>query len=209
MQIRRKKRTCMSLLIFLFSCMFLWFLPVSAEAAVPTSVKIPVSCEGGNPLEEFTCVLEMESHELQTPDNLIIRMKSGEEGAFTIHYVYPGVYHYRIRQEEGANKKTSYDSTVYEVDVYVTEDEKGQLEAEPVVFTQGSSEKKAMVAFHNTGSGTPSRTIRTSGGYKSSGNVMTGDSAEPLFYISLLTASAVTLLAAVKQLHRKKGGKQI
>lgn len=209
MQIRRKKRTCMSLLILLFSCISLWLLPVSAEAAVPTSVKIPVSCEGGNPLEEFTCVLEMESHDLQTPDHLMIRMKSGEEGAFTIHYVYPGVYHYRIRQEEGADKKTSYDSTVYEVDVYVTEDEKGQLEAEPVVFTQGSNEKKAEVAFHNTGSSTPSRTVRSSGGNKSSGNVMTGDSAEPLFYISLFSASAVTLLAALKQLRRKKGGKQV
>lgn len=197
-------RTCAKVLGILLCIAGLLFFAERADAAtMPVTAKIPVTCEGGNPLETFVFVMDMESKEMQTPDQLMIRMKAGEEGAFTIHYVYPGTYHYQIRQEAGSDWKTTYDSAVYDVDVYVTEDESGVLSAEPVVFKKGSDEKKAAVDFHNKAASSPSKNSHTSSG---SSYVQTGDRAEISLYIGMLFASLATLVLLVKVISRKKRG---
>ncbi len=193
-QINRIRFTLLSLFMGLF---VLLLFPLGAEAAVPVTARIPVSCSGGNPLESLTFVMEMETKEMQTPDQLMIRLKAEEEGAFTIHYAYPGTYHYRIRQETGKDSKTTYDSTVYEVDMFVTEDEKGVLYAEPVLYTKGSSEKKAEIRFKNTAAGEPSKNSRSS-------SVQTGDTAQKTLYLSLFAGSAALLVLLGSRLLRKR-----
>lgn len=197
-------RICAKILGILLCIACLLMVSERADAAtVPVTAKIPVTCSGGNPSETFVVVMDMETKEMQTPDQLMIRMKAGEEGAFSVHYVYPGTYHYEIHQEAGKDWKTTYDPTVYAVDVYVTEDENGVLQAEPVVFTHGSEEKKAAVSFHNTSESSPSK---NSSRPSSSSHVQTGDTADLLFYAGLLIASAATLLALVRAITGRKRG---
>lgn len=200
MQIRFEKRKLSVFLLLLMCGLVLWLFPSKAEAAtVPVTVRIPVSCDGGNPSETFTFVLDMETRDFQKPDQMMIRMKAGEEGAYTIHYGVPGTYHYKIRQEAGANKKSTYDTTVYQVDVYVTEDEKGVLQADPVIYLDGSKDKKAEVHFTNSGWSEPSKTSR-------SGAVKTGDSTDFAVYVMLLIASATTLAVLFRVLFIKRKG---
>lgn len=192
----RKTKTFLFLL--LCSCL-LWMLPVKTEAStVPVTTRIPVTCSGGNTQETFTFVLEMETKELQTPDQLIIRIKAGEEGAFSIHYVYPGTYHYKIRQEKGADAKTTYDSTVYQIDVFVTEDESGILSAEPVLHKEGSNEKIPRVSFENSVENNMTKNNRSS-------SVQTGDNSNLLFNAGLLLISTAILIYLVKKGVGKKG----
>ncbi len=183
-------------------CLFLLF-PVQTEAAETVSARIPVSVTGGNPLETFTIVLDMETTELQTPDQLYLLLKAGEEGAFTIQYTYPGTYHYRILQEAGSDSTAVYDTSVYQVDVIVTEDENGVLYADPVVYAEGSSEKKAEITFDNTAASSGSKNSSSSS--KQSGSVQTGDSSMSLFYAVLLAGSAAAAAVTVRIWTKKKG----
>ncbi|MDO4616162.1 MAG: FctA domain-containing protein [Lachnospiraceae bacterium] len=170
-------------------------------AAAPVSVVLPVSCSGGNPLEAFTVVLDMESAEFQTADRLYLQLKADGEDAFTIQYSYPGTYRYKIHQEAGNDKTTTYDSTVYQVSVFVTEDEQGTLHAEPVLYTEGSSEKKAELSFRNSAeTGASKNSSRTASA------VQTGDHSMLLLYAGLLLGSAVIVTALIRISIRERKG---
>lgn len=191
------KRSAAGLLLVLLSLCMLWLCSVRTETAVPVSADIPVSVSGGNPLESFTFVMEMKTKEMQTPDRLMLRLRSGEEDAFTIRYVYPGTYHYRIRQEAGTDSKTTYDTTVYEVDIYVTEDGKGTLHAEPVVYAENSSEKSTKIHFKNSAEGKASKNSRAA-------SVQTGDSNRISPYLASAAGAALLAVLLYASAMRKK-----
>ncbi len=212
MEMKIKKASRLFRLLFLILCFgMLWICYSDAEAAeAPVTASIPVKCTGGNPLETFTVVMEMETNENQNPDRLILRLKADEEGAFTIHYTYPGTYHYTISQTKGTESGTTYDDTVYRVDMYVTEDENGTMYAEPVVYEKGSDEKKAELVFKNTGESSGSKNSSsksgTSSGSKSAGNVQTGDTSAFALYARLAAGAAVTLLLLAGFRMKKRRG---
>ena len=82
-------------------------------------------------------------------------MATGENGGFSIRYTEPGDYFYVIRQTAGSTAYMSYDTTVYEVQVQVTNDTaedgtttlKYQVVANDV---ETPTEKAAALAFLNT-----------------------------------------------------------
>ena len=69
--------------------------------------------------------------------------------SFTVSIDMPGDYKYKIYQKKGNNKNTDYDKTIYQAEVFVTEDDDGKLNADTVVFSNGSSEKSAACSFVN------------------------------------------------------------
>lgn len=143
-------RFCAAVLMLLAMC-----LPAPAYAAEPgaggktVTAQIPVSCTGTNTTEQFVFRLTGESSPFQTVENETLILKDKEKGFFRITYTYPGTYHYTVSQEKGKDSATTYDDTVYCADVYVAEDEKGNLYADPVVYIEGESEKKAELSFFN------------------------------------------------------------
>ncbi len=145
------KRLCTALLIVLS----IIGMPVTSFASETkadekaVTVRIPVSCTGINTTEEFIYELSGESTEFQIIESRTLTLKDKEKGEFCITYTYPGTYHYTVVQNKGSDSDTTYDNTVYHVDVYVTEDEKGNMYAEPVVYLQGESGKKAELSFTN------------------------------------------------------------
>ncbi len=189
------------LIVAVLSYVFLLFsAAILVEAqTVPVNGRIPVSVSGGNPLETFTILLEPETQELQSPEQLFLRLKAEEAGEFSIAYTVPGTYRYTVRQNKGSDSKTAYDSSVYEVEMVVTEDEKGVLHAEPVVYGSDREEKKAEIRFTNTAESTPSKNQRTSS------EVQTGDTTELPLYLGLLAASTAVLVKLGKSRWNKKG----
>lgn len=123
-------------------------------------------------------------------------LRDGETGSFSVLYTYPGTYHYTISQEKGTDKKTTYDETVYKVDVYVTEDEDGRMSTEPVIYLNGSSEKKQSASFINV------KKLDTN---KTPENVKTGDTSNTAFWFATLGLSA--MLIGIMILRRKKEDK--
>lgn len=179
--------TCLVAVFMLFST-----LPVYA-AEKTVEVRIPVSCTGKNTKESFSYHLKAETSEFQTLATDSLSLRDGETGSFSVLYTYPGTYHYTISQEKGTDKKTTYDETVYKVDVYVTEDEDGKMSAEPIVYLNGSNEKKQSASFINV------KKLDTN---KTPGNVKTGDTSNTAFWIAASGLSA--MLMGIMILRRKK-----
>ena len=127
---------------------------ISVEAAEHTeksvTVSIPVSCEKVDSEETFQYQIKGAPSEFEEIIQTELGLKSGEKGYFQISYSYPGTYYYTVSQIAGADKKTTYDSTEYQVDVCVIENEEGKLFAQPILYLQGSDEKKAELVFKNT-----------------------------------------------------------
>lgn len=179
--------TCLAAMLMLFGTM-----PVCA-AEKTVEAKIPVSCTGKNTTESFSYHLKAEPSEFQTLATDSLSLRDGETGSFSVLYTYPGTYHYTLSQEKGTDEKTTYDETVYKVDVYVTEDEDGRMSAEPVIYLNGSSEKKQSAGFRN---------IKKLDTNKTTGNVKTGDRSNTAFWIAALGLS--TMLMGIMVLRKKK-----
>lgn len=176
---------CLAAVLMLFS-----IIPVCA-AEKTVKAEIPVSCTGENTTESFSYHLKAETSEFQTLSADSLSLRDGETGSFSVLYTYPGTYHYTLSQEKGTDRKTAYDETVYNVDVYVTEDEDGRMSAEPVIYLNGSSGKKQSAGFRNIRK--PDRTA---------GNVNTGDTSSTAFWIAASGLS--TMLMGIMILKRKK-----
>ena len=182
--------TCLAAMLMLFST-----IPVCA-AEKTVEAKIPVSSIGKNTKESFSYHLKAETSEFQTLATDSLSLRDGETGSFSVLYTYPGTYHYTISQEKGTDKKTAYDETVYKVDVYVMEDEDGKMSAEPVIYLNGSNEKKQSASFINV------KKLDTN---KTPGNVKTGDTSNTAFWIAASGLSA--MLIGIMILRRKKEDK--
>lgn len=178
---------CLAAVLMLFS-----IIPVCA-AEKTVKAEIPVSCTGENTTESFSYHLKAETSEFQTLSADSLSLRDGETGSFSVLYTYPGTYHYTLSQEKGTDRKTAYDETVYNVDVYVTEDEDGRMSAEPVIYLNGSSGKKQSAGFRN---------IRKLD--KTTGNVNTGDTSSTAFWIAASGLS--TMLMGIMISRRKKEG---
>ena len=179
--------TYLAAMLMLFS-----IVPVCA-AEKTVEAEIPVSCTGENTTESFSYYLKAETSEFQTLSADSLSLRDGETGSFSVLYTYPGTYHYTLSQKKGTDKKTTYDETVYNVDVYVTEDEDGRMSAEPVIYLNGSSGKKQSAGFRN---------IRKLD--KTAGNVNTGDTSGTAFWIAASGLS--TMLMGIMISRRKKEG---
>ena len=140
----------------------LLMMPLRANAAeYACDAVIPVSMElNGTHDEKFEVTIELaEKADPDTPmpaeEACSLLLGDGENGGFSIRYTEPGDYFYVIRQTAGSTAYMSYDTTVYEVQVQVTNDTaedgtttlKYQVVANDV---ETPTEKAAALAFLNT-----------------------------------------------------------
>lgn len=125
----------------------MWVMTTPVYAAEPVDAIVPVSCTAEGSAESFAVSIQGDSGFKASPERL--ELKNGESKDFTISINLPGDYKYKIYQEKGTEKNTEYDSNIYYAEVFVTEGEDGKLNADTVVFTNGSSEKSAECEFIN------------------------------------------------------------
>lgn len=203
---KRRIKKNISFLIALCFC-FLSSLSVSAENYEKSiEVKIPVECVGKGSSETFTFIINAESTDNQRIEERSITLRDGEKGFFLIYCDYPGTYSYTVVEEPGSNKRIDYDNTLYEVKIFVTEDENGELFGTPVVFEEGSSEKKLSCSFYNVEEvteNTNNESNSSSSENSGSGNsVKTGDNTNILLWLGVLVGSFCSI-----RMMLRKGGK--
>ena len=184
-------KRCLITKSILLTCLFLlcFRIPVFADNTANTgktgksiSVEIPVRCEAKNTDEEFVYKLETNNTEHQVILNNSIALKGGESDYFLIEYKSPGEYHYTLTQTKGEDKKTKYDTTVYNVDVYITVTEAGTFESTVSVYRTGNSRKEAEALFvneketeKNTDSGNRDQNNGSQNGNQNTDRMQTGD----------------------------------
>lgn len=166
----------------------------SLKSNVAVKTSIPVSCVAENSGEKFTYILKhlttdsyIKDHEAVAISSL--ELKNGTSDYFVIWYDYPGTYSYEITQTAGSATDTTYDDAVYTVDVYVTEDEKGKLHTEPIIYKKGTTEKFDSASFTNV------VTIK-------SDNKKTGDYSSLAVWASIMVVSA--FIGAILYIKRGK-----
>lgn len=146
-----------ALLIFLL-CVSL--MAPLAHAADTISVKIPfvIKLSGDIPSENenYTIILQAQADTIPMPTGSIGNTYSATvSGAGDFHFpaiLYPrvGIYSYQVRQKSSSNPFCTYDATVYNATVFVTnrEDSHG-LESTVVVSRADTPQEKCTLAFEN------------------------------------------------------------
>lgn len=200
---------------YLVRCMMLisfFLFPSMASAAdkqEAATARIPVCCSADNIMEVFEFVLTGDGQ-----DPLKLEMQDGMENGFVVEFTAPGTYHYTVRQTRGKTDDILYDDTVYAVDVYVTEDEKGKMTAEPVAYVKGSREKQEKVSFVNKRDAETRTTEKDAGDKgnsmadgKDSVNraVKTDDASSVMSWECLMCASAALFLTIMAKKKQGKG----
>lgn len=197
----------------IFASVCLMATPV--YAAEPVDAIVPVSCSAEGSTESFAVSIEGDSG-FKAPERLELR--DGESKTFTIQINLPGDYKYKIYQEKGIEKNMEYDNSVYQAEIFVTEDENEKLNAETVVFTKGSSEKSAKCEFvnkvtknedggsqggsgSNGGIGGGSATVK--GDTSGTARVKTGVETHELLYAGIGMVGMLTVAIVVKKKNRK------
>ena len=156
---------------------------VHAAGANIVSIQIPVSCVAEETQETYYFYLYGEDSEAENIEVAELYLKNGERGVLKISYREPGTYHYIVRQKTGVDDKVIYDDTIYNVDVYVTTTENGELFAEPILYIEGQTQKKEELIFTNQ-----KKQMEFSG--KATGP-KTGDSAQVKNLIVLMAGSVL------------------
>ena len=130
-------------------------------------------------------------------------------------FTTPGTYKYIVTQETGSESNTTYDKTVYNADVYVTENDSGVMNAEAIVYKNGSDNKLPECNFTNTvnialtpadGSNSDIGASEKSGSSSTTSGINTGVITHEAFYaMAGLFGITVMLITAKK---RRKNWKQ-
>ncbi len=134
-------------------------LSLPALAAENPAVSVPVSVTLENApevSEDYTVVLKADDASYPMPegsyDGELKTVINGEASVNlpSITYNHVGIYTYTIFEEVGANEKCTYDSTVYTLTVYITNEEDGSgLEATAVLYPETQGDKLSCAEFKN------------------------------------------------------------
>lgn len=149
-----KNKKIVSLIIL---SLMLCFTSIDKAEAYETQVTIPVMVKQDKEAldKTFDVVIEgvNEASKMHLPEATKLTIEKNSEKEFgPIVYNQPGDYEYKISQMPGSKKNSSYDKTVYMVNVYVrnSEEKPGELEAKLVVNRSGSKDKAGKIVFENT-----------------------------------------------------------
>ncbi len=101
--------------------------------------------------EDYTVVLEAEDKNNPMPQGSSgtsyekSRTGAGDVKLDPIDFKRPGIYNYTVSQKAGSADRWTYDSSVYNVVVYVTNGEEGGLEVNAAIRKEGENEKSEIL----------------------------------------------------------------
>lgn len=222
MHIKQKKRGLA--LAALLAVVWLLPLPFAADAAeyrceisIPANVTV-TSEETAIPEDETAFVLEVVTADAPMPQDVEITVAGGESGSFgPIAYTEPGDYEYKVYQKSGSEKYFTYDASVYQVTVRVTNTDDGGLTAIIWAVKDGSGQKVDKIEFLNAykppaaattkkkkTTGTVARKTATKTTKQSLGKTKTGDASQIRLWASVAGLSALCLVLFVFAGRRKE-----
>lgn len=198
----------------------------AVDVAIPVSVEL--SGETPSPAESFVLTLKALDNAPLPAEHTLTITGAGTSSFPAITYTAPGIYCYTVTQQAGSHARGHYDSTVYYVRVSVTNAENGGLEAVVAAHTDAQMvSPKGDITFTNTydpapaatteqpsnpavkpsdpGSSNDKKSSGTNSTKKSSGTkaAKTGDSNNPLLWMSLLILAGSGLAAIAGDNYRK------
>lgn len=178
-------------------CMMSMSMPAFAaeNPGVPIPVTVSLSGTLPKPAEDFTIKLRADNASYPMPEGSVgdvytMTITGADTKNFpTITYNRVGIYTYTIYQVAGSNKKCTYDETVYELMVYITNAEDGSgLEATAVLYPDSEGDKLPGAEFKNEYETEKTTTTDTP---------KTGDEANPILYAVLIAVSLGVIVVLI------------
>ena len=152
----------MVLTAFLCVCMLPTAALEAAESPLGKSIDIPVeiTAEGALPSEPETYVISLTASDDSAPmpegaegKTAVLQIAGPGESAYSFQFERPGVYQYQIAQTAGSKSSCTYDSTVYTLNMYVTNAEDGGLDITAYLENGDDEGKPDKAVFHNVYTG--------------------------------------------------------
>lgn len=201
------KNLTITLLILVMYLMMMTPPVLAAELPI-TKIKFSVSLEGTLPTkaEEFTVNLKADDINNPMPEGTVNEIYSmtvdGEDTKSFPEMTFSrvGVYNYTIWQEKGNNVDCTYDNSIYNLIVYVTNKENGDgLEATSVLYKGNETEKLDEASFHNIYKTIPpiKEDVMSITDIVEPESVNTGDQSNIIFWIILSSIGAIGILYLV------------
>ncbi|MBP5491323.1 MAG: hypothetical protein J6Y08_00580 [Clostridiales bacterium] len=188
-------RKALMTLVGLCMVLFIYFSPVHAAFEYkPIVAEVPFSCIGAEISEGVSYEFVMEPLDSKSPaprQKSIVIDGSGTK-SFFIDITEPGTYQYKLYEIPGDNDKVIYDETVYQVTLFVTNNDANELEYKVVLALEGMV-KPTEVKFLNAAVKQPPTPI-----------VKTGDRLDPIVMIAVGFLIAGASLLLTPRLRRKE-----
>ena len=146
-------------LVALCLVFFCAFSPVSASFSYkPIVADVPFTCvraEVGED-ETYEFVIEKLDESSPVPEKNEISITGSGNGSFSVKIDEPGTYRYKVFEKTGKNSDIVYDETVYIVTLFVTNNDKGDLEYQ-VILSKDDMVKPTEVKFVNQAARKPDK----------------------------------------------------
>lgn len=192
-------------LMLMMMC-FVLIAPANIFAAEKPSVQLGVDVvlkgELPEPEESYTIFMQDEAGEIQ---NITIEGE-GHGKLPLLSFDKVGVYTYTIWQEAGENETCTYDDSIYQVKISVTNEEDGDgLETAVAVYRNQETEKSGEIQFTNKYMPDDIPVIEepdNSARDQEGDGPYTGDMQNLVLYLTLLTTTALMLIVLRKKNHR-------
>ena len=173
--------------------------PVSASGTVEADIPVSCTAEGYDGSFQYSLSADTDIHQEIQKESM--QLKDRECGMFTVAYDCPGTYHYEVSQASGADPDVAYDTAVYDVDVYVTEDENGVMHTETVAYKNGAQEKSDRCRYVNTY--TPAKGSEK-GNAQQGTNAKTGDETPVSLLAMLLMLSGASIVWLLQRFRHRE-----
>lgn len=200
-------------------------MPVFADTTsdlLGVKIGVKVTLSGSQPTTAETFTFYLKAVDLASPlpegaANGAYRFTITGANSCTIPamtYSSVGIYDYTLYQKQGSNKNCSYDSTIYNLRVAITNGQDGKLKETVILKAGNGGEKQDLAEFKNTYktvnpakttsiTKTPASTNSTSS-KRTAGNAKTGDRSGLLMYAGVF-AGAGFLICIMLFMVLKKG----
>ena len=178
-----------------FLLLFSLGMPVQAFAMESVAVEIPFTVEN----LPGTVVMEALNG---APAPAQSEFANVSEGKFALSFNEPDDYVYRVYQEPGTEAGATYDDFEYTVIVSVSVNDDGSLYAMTTLVADGDNHKPESITFKNV----PPKPTPTPTATPPVGTPQTGDDSNPVLWLTMLAASALSLGAVVIGRGKKRLG---
>ncbi len=148
----RKMRSLICLTaICLLSCFVLPFYEIRALAYVTLEAEIPVSCLNitDDKAHTYKIKIESENNYSPAPKSDTLEVTEDGTGKFEIEISEPGTFVYRVYEQPGDDPEIEYDSSEYDVTVFVEDVSSDVLRYAVSATAAGTDEKPDKIEFRH------------------------------------------------------------
>ncbi|MCR5103786.1 MAG: hypothetical protein K6B68_04955 [Eubacterium sp.] len=148
---------------FFLSCLFISNVYAQSEYT-PIDAIIPFTCtkiegrDNTSGSSTYKIKIKADNTDIPSPDRDEVIVDESGKGQFKIRINEPGTYVYRVFQEPGEDDKVKYDTTKYDIYVFVTTGKDGSLLYSVSVNIADTDKKPDKLEFKNVVSGSSTDT---------------------------------------------------